>query len=110
MGFDKTWGQDILYPQGGFHSASRGHKLLNHPPGLTRTAARLVRTLDLAGHSFARLERRQYFTDRPPVILAISEMVRRHFREYLGVPEAGVRVLHAAIDPNRFAADDRPAR
>jgi UDP-glucose:(heptosyl)LPS alpha-1,3-glucosyltransferase len=110
MGFDKTWGQDILYPQGGLHSASRAHNLLKHPPGLTRTAARLVRTLDFAGYSFARLERRQYLTDRPPVILAISEMVRRHFREYLGVPETNVRVLHAAIDPNRFAADDRPAR
>jgi UDP-glucose:(heptosyl)LPS alpha-1,3-glucosyltransferase len=22
MGFDKTWGQDVLYPQGGLHVAS----------------------------------------------------------------------------------------
>jgi UDP-glucose:(heptosyl)LPS alpha-1,3-glucosyltransferase len=66
--------------------------------------------LDPASYSFAKLERRQYLTDRPPVILAISEMVRRHFREYLGLPESDVRVLHAAIDPDRFAADDRPSR
>src|SRR5262249_17040786 len=28
MGFDKTWGQDILYPQGGLHVASSAHNLL----------------------------------------------------------------------------------
>src|SRR5262249_33867749 len=27
MGFDKTWGQDILYPQGGLHVASAEHNL-----------------------------------------------------------------------------------
>ena len=110
MGFDKTWGQDILYPQGGVHSASRAHNLLKHPPGLERVAARFARVFDLAGYSFARLERRQYLTGPRPVILAISEMTRRHFEEYLGLPESAVRVLHAAIDPERFAADDRPAR
>ncbi|HKB06609.1 MAG TPA: glycosyltransferase family 4 protein, partial [Gemmataceae bacterium] len=110
MGFDKTWGQDTLYPQGGLHSASRAHSLLKHSPGLARGAAAFVRLLDPTSYSFAKLERRQYLIARPPVILAISEMVRRHFREYLGVPNSDVRVLHAAIDPDRFAADDRPAR
>jgi UDP-glucose:(heptosyl)LPS alpha-1,3-glucosyltransferase len=110
MGFDKTWGQDILYPQGGLHSASRAHNLLKHPPGIARVVARLIRTLDPASYSFSKLECRQYLPARPPVILAISDMVRRHFRDFLGIPESEVRVLHAAIDPDRFAADDRPAR
>jgi UDP-glucose:(heptosyl)LPS alpha-1,3-glucosyltransferase len=107
IGFDKTWGQDVLYPQGGLHSASRAHNLLKHAPGFARVAARFVRIFDPASHSFARLERRQYLTERPPVILAISEMVRRHFEQYLGVPASDMRVLHAAIDPERFAANDR---
>jgi UDP-glucose:(heptosyl)LPS alpha-1,3-glucosyltransferase len=110
MGFDKTWGQDILYPQGGVYSASRAHNLLKHRPGLARTGARLVRAFDPAAYSFARLERRQYLTPPQPLVVAISEMTRRHFREYLGLPESQVRVLHAAIDPERFAADNRPAR
>lgn len=110
MGFDKTWGQDILYPQGGSLSASRAHNLLKHPPGPVRAAARVARAFDLAGYSFVRLERRQYLTVPRPVILAISAMTRHHFRDYLGLPESAVRVLHAAIDPDRFAADDRPAR
>jgi len=110
IGFDKTWGQDILYPQGGLHSASRAHNLLKHPPGKARAAARFVRTFDPTSYSFARLERQQYLTQPTPIILAISRMVRAHFQEYLGIPEKSVRVLHAAIDPDRFMADDRPAR
>jgi UDP-glucose:(heptosyl)LPS alpha-1,3-glucosyltransferase len=110
LGFDKTWGQDILYPQGGVHSASRAHNLLKHRPGLGRTAARLIRGFDAAGWSFGRLERRQYLTPPRPMVLAISEMTRRHFREYLGLPESDVRVLYCSIDPDRFAAEDRPAR
>jgi UDP-glucose:(heptosyl)LPS alpha-1,3-glucosyltransferase len=110
MGFDKTWGQDILYPQGGVYSASRAHNRLKHPPGPARAAARVAQAFDLASYSFARLERRQYLTEPRPVVVAISQMTRRHFRDYLGLPESAVRVLHAAIDPDRFAADDRPAR
>jgi UDP-glucose:(heptosyl)LPS alpha-1,3-glucosyltransferase len=110
IGFDKTWGQDILYPQGGVFIASRAHNLLKHPPGLSRVAARVVRACDPAAYSFARLERRQYLTPPRPLVLAISEMTRRHFVDYLGLAESEVRVLHAAIDPDRFSADDRPAR
>jgi UDP-glucose:(heptosyl)LPS alpha-1,3-glucosyltransferase len=43
-------------------------------------------------------------------VLAISEMTRRHFRELLGLSDPEVRVLYCSIDPERFAADDRPAR
>jgi UDP-glucose:(heptosyl)LPS alpha-1,3-glucosyltransferase len=73
-------------------------------------AARLVRALDPAAYSFGRLEWRQYRTPPRPLILAISGMTRRHFHDYLGLAESDIRVLHAAIDPERFAADDRPAR
>src|SRR5205823_5942208 len=33
IGFDKTWGQDVLYPQGGLHAASAAHNLLKHSGG-----------------------------------------------------------------------------
>ena len=62
LGFDKTWGQDVLYPQGGLHGASRTNNLLKHRPGLGRLAAKLVRVFDLASYSFAKLERQQYLS------------------------------------------------
>jgi UDP-glucose:(heptosyl)LPS alpha-1,3-glucosyltransferase len=110
LGFDKTFGQDILYPQGGVHSASRANNLLKHRPGMDRRVAKLVRAFDLTAISFAKLERRQYLTPPRPIVIAISAMTREHFRQYLGLPKSAVRMLHAAIDPERFIADDCPAR
>ena len=93
------------------HSASRAHNLLKHAPGLDRLTGSIGACIrPRIATRFARLERRQYLTPPTPIILAISGMVRGHFRQYLGLPESAVRVLHAAIDPDRFAADDRPAR
>jgi len=110
MGFDKTWGQDILYPQGGLHSASRVQNLVKHEPGPDRFSARLARLADLSSYSFARLERRQYLTSPRPQVLAISHMVADHFRTFLGLDDSSVQVLHASIDPERFVAVDRLAR
>lgn len=110
MGFDKTWGQDILYPQGGLHVASAAHNILKYPPGLSRLFARVLKTFDPAARSFRKLERKQYLSEKRPIILVNSQMVRRHFEAYYDIPPSEVHVLPAAIDPDRFAADDRPKR
>ncbi len=109
MGFDKTFGQDVLYPQGGLHSASRAHSFLKHRPGPVRGLAKWVRVLDPTSYSFARLERRQYLSEPRPAILVNSQMVRRHFEEYLGLPESAVQVLYSAIDPARFVVAKQSA-
>src|SRR5260370_507676 len=56
------------------------------------------------------LERRQYLGQSRPLIVVNSEMVRRHFQQYYGIDPAELRVVHSAIDPSRFAAQDRPRR
>jgi UDP-glucose:(heptosyl)LPS alpha-1,3-glucosyltransferase len=110
MGFDKTWGQDILYPQGGLHVASATHNLLKHPRGFTRFVARILKAIDPASRSFRQLERKQYLSDKRPIIIVNSRMVQRHFEEYYDITPADVHVLPSAIDPDRFAAEDRPKR
>jgi UDP-glucose:(heptosyl)LPS alpha-1,3-glucosyltransferase len=110
IGFDKTWGQDILYPLGGLHAASAAHNLRKHRLPVGRALARLVKATDLAHHAFSLLERRQYLGPDRPVIVVNSRMVQRHFGEHYGVPPEAIRVVHSAIDPARFVEDDRPAR
>lgn len=107
IGFDKTWGQDILYPQGGLHSASREHSLYKHPPGVVRLLARCIRVFDLTTYSFKKLERQLYCGTDHPVILVNSQMVQRHFQQYLGIGPERVRVLYSSIDPSRFAIPDQ---
>lgn len=110
MGFDKTWGQDILYPQGGLHVASAAQNLLKNPPGISRVFARWLKLFDPAARSFRQLERKQYLSEKRPIILVNSRMVRQHFETYYEIPASDIHVLPAAIDPDRFAADDRPKR
>src|SRR5947207_1834256 len=52
IGFDKTWRQDILYPQGGLHRACAEHNLRKHSRPVLRTLARGLKWLDLAHWSF----------------------------------------------------------
>jgi UDP-glucose:(heptosyl)LPS alpha-1,3-glucosyltransferase len=108
IGFDKTWGQDVLYPQGGLHAASTTHNLHKYPGRTSRTLARLAKGFDLAHWSFSALERRQYLGRQKPLIIVNSKMVRSHFQEYYGIDPAELRVLYSASDPSRFAAQDRP--
>jgi UDP-glucose:(heptosyl)LPS alpha-1,3-glucosyltransferase len=110
VGFDKTWGQDVLYPQGGLHAASAAHNLLKFSHDWERRLAAAGKWLDPAAWSFARLERKQYLGPNRPLVIVNSQMVQRHFEEYYGVAAESVRVVYSAIDPDRFAAEDRLKR
>jgi UDP-glucose:(heptosyl)LPS alpha-1,3-glucosyltransferase len=110
IGFDKTWGQDVLYPQGGLHAASAAHNLLKYRGRWTRRLARLAKGLDLAHRSYLRLERRQYCVPPRPLIVVNSNLVARHFQRYYRIGADEVRVIPSAIDPERFREHDRPRR
>lgn len=108
LGFDKTWGQDVLYPQGGLHAASAEHNVRKHASRWPRIAARILKAIDPAARSFARLERKQYLGGKWSTIVVNSNMVLGHFRRHLGIPAHQIHVVHAAIDPARFRSNDRP--
>jgi UDP-glucose:(heptosyl)LPS alpha-1,3-glucosyltransferase len=110
IGFDKAWGLDVLYPQGGLHAASAEHNLLKYENPLARRLARLAKQLDPAHWSFSVLERRQYLGPDRPLVVVNSHMVRRHGQLFYGLDPASVRVVHAAVNPDRFVESDRPRR
>jgi UDP-glucose:(heptosyl)LPS alpha-1,3-glucosyltransferase len=110
VGFDKTWGQDVLYPQGGLHVASVDHNLQKYKGPVIRGLARACKWLDLAHWSFTLLEKKQYLGEQKPLIVVNSHMVRHHFEHYYGVPAANLKVLRSSIDPARFPEQDRLRR
>jgi UDP-glucose:(heptosyl)LPS alpha-1,3-glucosyltransferase len=108
IGFDKIWGLDVLYPQGGLYAATAEHNLLKYRRPVVRRLVRALKTIDPAHRSFLTLERRQY--RQPPLVIAISEMVRRHFQEYFDLPSENLRLVRLAPDPARLDEYDRPRR
>ena len=110
IGFDKTWGQDVLYPQGGLHAASADYNLRKQPGRLSRRLAWLIKRFDLAHWSYTRLEKKQYLAEPRPLVVVNSELVRHHFQHYLGYSSTDLRVVRSSIDPDRFLEADRPRR
>jgi UDP-glucose:(heptosyl)LPS alpha-1,3-glucosyltransferase len=120
IGFDKISGLDVLYPQGGLYAACAEHNLLKYRRPLTRRVVRALKALDPAHHSFLALERAQYNVargaawrgepGRRPLVVAISDMVRRHFEHYYGFAADDLRVVRIATNPERFDERDRPRR
>jgi UDP-glucose:(heptosyl)LPS alpha-1,3-glucosyltransferase len=108
IGFDKTFSTDIYYPLGGLQPASAAGNRRKFRAAWRRAAARAAQALDLAHHSFARLERRHLLGPNPPLLVVNSGLVRDHAARYYGIPQELVRVIHNAIDPARFAERDRP--
>jgi UDP-glucose:(heptosyl)LPS alpha-1,3-glucosyltransferase len=106
VGFIKTWGQDVLMPQGGFHAASTDHNLCKNASPLNRGLMRLMHMVDPKQWSFRALERRQLF-DFTSLLVVPSKMVQRHAREYYQLDDSRVKVVHNAIDTERFPTQDR---
>jgi UDP-glucose:(heptosyl)LPS alpha-1,3-glucosyltransferase len=109
VGFDKIAGLDVLYPQGGLYAATAEHNLLKYRSPLVRRLSGILKHLDPAHRSFLALERRQY-TRLPVLVVAISDMVRRHFEEFYQLDPANLRMVRIAIDLDRFDECDRPRR
>jgi UDP-glucose:(heptosyl)LPS alpha-1,3-glucosyltransferase len=108
IGFDKTFGPDIYYPLGGLEPASAAGSIRKNRSPLARVAARALKRLDVAHHSYCRLERRHLLGPNPPLLVTNSHRVRDDARRQYGIPAERVRVIHNAIDTSRFNEHDRP--
>jgi UDP-glucose:(heptosyl)LPS alpha-1,3-glucosyltransferase len=108
IGFVKTWYQDVIIPAGGLHVAAADHNLYKHRNPVFRLMARLCQWLNPSYWSYLMLERKQYLSEYRPIVIAVSQMVARHFRDYYGLSGDQIRVIHNAIDPQRFCQVDRP--
>ena len=110
LGFDKTWGQDVLYPQGGLHRATADYNLKKSSSPIIRGVAWIYQWIDLANWSYSLLERRQYLGAKKPLIVVNSNMVRDHFQHYYAVSSQDLHVVRSSIDPGRFPQHDRLSR
>jgi UDP-glucose:(heptosyl)LPS alpha-1,3-glucosyltransferase len=71
---------------------------------------RFLKMLDPVHWSYRALERRQYLGRNRPLIVAISDMVKRHFQRFYGIAADDLRVVRIATDSSRFDECDRPRR
>jgi UDP-glucose:(heptosyl)LPS alpha-1,3-glucosyltransferase len=106
VGFVKTWGQDVLMPQGGLHVASAAHNRLKYASRWMQKVVRFAQAISVKNWSYRLLERKQ-FVEHDSIIVVPSRMVRQHLHDYYGITGERVHVVHNAIDTKRFHGHDR---
>jgi UDP-glucose:(heptosyl)LPS alpha-1,3-glucosyltransferase len=89
------WTADIIHPHGGSTKALWEHNLLRIPKWRQIRFWREKRYRELA-----ELERRQL--ESGATIVAVSQMVQRHFETYHGLRSDRIRVIHNGVDVQRF--------
>lgn len=97
------WACDVFQPHGGARRASFDQNLLLMPSWL-RPLKRCVAPLLPRYRQFAQIERRQY-ARRPTRLIALSQMVARHFREHYRVDEQQIRIVYNGVDLQRFTPE-----
>lgn len=97
------WACDVFQPHGGARRASFDQNLLLMPPWV-RPLKRFVAPLLPRYRQFAQIERRQY-ARRPTRLIALSQMVARHFREHYRVDEEQIRIVYNGVNLKRFTPE-----
>lgn len=104
----------IYHPHAGLavESLSSGHR--KYFGRMKQAASRLGNQLNFKRRLFADVEKELLGSFNPPVVLCLSEYVKRSIREHYELPDDKLATLFNAVDLKRFAPDagrrgrDRP--
>ena len=93
---------DVYHPHAGLaaDAVATGHT--KYSPGIRRALAAIANRLNPKRQAFARVERELVGRPDGPVVLCLSEYVKRTIRERYALPEARMATLFNAVDLRRF--------
>ncbi len=102
-------GLDVYQPRGGTapETLARTVAAIRSPAG--RSLKRVAATLSLKQQVVSRLERRLLAGGAPPLVIAISDYVRRQLRQHYGLGESHVRLVFNGVDPDTSPPAERRA-
>jgi UDP-glucose:(heptosyl)LPS alpha-1,3-glucosyltransferase len=98
IGFINTYGHDVIIPQGGIQAGSLRGNAERFPAQALRHLYMLTRSASPRSWLYRAIERRQYDRQRQAVVVAPSNMVKRHIKEVYRVLPRQIHVVPNAID------------
>ena len=110
LGFGNTLVMNVYQSHGGVHFRSNTRKLRAIRNRFLRSIKALALFITPKYHARAWIESSPFRAKNRPVIIAISEMVRKDMSEYFGVREDEIRLVYNGIDVGRFGAEERGLR
>ncbi|MBI4964117.1 MAG: glycosyltransferase family 4 protein [Desulfomonile tiedjei] len=110
LGFGNTITMNMYQSHGGVHRVSNLRKL----EAVRNPLVRFIKALAVFGvpkyYARAWIESAAFRMNQPPVIIAISDMVRNDMAERFGIDKEQVRLVYNGIDQARFRTRDEPQR
>lgn len=98
----------VYHPHAGLaaEAVAKGH--LKHRGGIGQAAARFLNRLNRKRRAFADVERELLCGAKPPIVLCLSEYVKRSVREFYSLNDERLVTLFNGIDVARFDPTLRP--
>lgn len=103
-------GCDLYHPHAGVaaHAVAHGHR--QHAAPLRQAGSWIANRLNRKRRTFEAVERRLLTSDRPPVVLCLSQYVQRTVQQhYPSLPDDRLATLFNAVDTDRFDPERDPA-
>jgi UDP-glucose:(heptosyl)LPS alpha-1,3-glucosyltransferase len=100
---------DIYQPRGGTVAETIDRNIALRPSSTGRQFKRLVNRLNAKQRARLRLERRLLTRSPRPIVVAISDYVRRQLTAHYSFPESHVRHVFNGVDPDTSDAAQRAA-
>lgn len=101
MGTGKCLGVNVFQPHGGVVQASHRQNVLLVRAPLYIFLKKLANRFS-PKHIVARWIEKQQYSNRQTIFIAISQMVRRHMKEFYNVPDDRIELIYNGIDTARF--------
>ena len=105
LGFGNTISMNVYQSHGGVHWFTAERKLFSEQNTILRFFKRLMLRLSLKQHVRHWIESAAFRLQPPPVIVAISDMVRKDFVSYYGVDPSVVKLVYNGVDGAKFRSN-----
>jgi UDP-glucose:(heptosyl)LPS alpha-1,3-glucosyltransferase len=93
---------DVYHPHAGLAAESIASGHLKHAGRVARGLSRWANALNRKRQRFAAVERELLAGGRPPVVLCLSQYVKRTVRRHYNLPEDRLATLFNAVDVERY--------
>jgi UDP-glucose:(heptosyl)LPS alpha-1,3-glucosyltransferase len=109
LGFGATIVMNVYQSHGGVHAYSAERKLKAVANPVLRALKRASLMISPKHHARAWIESAAFRIRPRPTIIAISDMLKRDFAEYYGLPTSDIHLVYNGIDRSRFDPRRNPA-
>jgi UDP-glucose:(heptosyl)LPS alpha-1,3-glucosyltransferase len=110
VGFGNTLTMNVYQSHGGVHQLSTSRKIAAVRNPAIRFLKRLAVLLTPKHYARAWIESAPFRMNPRPIIVAISDMVRKDMAEHFGIPAGEIRLVYNGIDVAKFAAPEEDSR